>query len=186
MTSETGAHGSSWQLDRVAFWLGPAVFVACFLWSPGGSQGELTPAAMKLLGVTAWMALWWITEAVPIAATSMLPLALFPLFGIAKMSDIETPGEPGRKLTKTGMIFGTPEYMSPEQAAGKPLDHRVDVYALGVILYELTTGRVPFVGDSFMGILTQHMFEDPPPLREVNPQAKVSSELELVIARALS
>ncbi len=107
-------------------------------------------------------------------------------FGIAKMSDIETPGEPGRKLTKTGMIFGTPEYMSPEQAAGKPLDHRVDVYALGVILYELTTGRVPFVGDSFMGILTQHMFEDPPPLREVNPQAKVSSELELVIARALS
>ena len=107
-------------------------------------------------------------------------------FGIAKMSDIETPGEPGRKLTKTGMIFGTPEYMSPEQAAGKALDHRVDVYALGVILYELTTGRVPFVGDSFMGILTQHMFEDPPPLREINPHANVSSELELVIYRALS
>ncbi len=57
-------------------------------------------------------------------------------FGIAKMSDIETPGEPGRKLTKTGMIFGTPEYMSPEQAAGKHLDHRVDVYAMGVILFE--------------------------------------------------
>ncbi|HSN84835.1 MAG TPA: serine/threonine-protein kinase, partial [Polyangiales bacterium] len=48
-------------------------------------------------------------------------------FGIAKMSDIETDGAPGRKLTKTGMIFGTPEYMSPEQAAGKDLDHRVDV-----------------------------------------------------------
>ena len=57
-------------------------------------------------------------------------------FGIAKMSDIETDGAPGRKLTKTGMIFGTPEYMSPEQAAGKALDHRVDVYAMGVILYE--------------------------------------------------
>ncbi len=107
-------------------------------------------------------------------------------FGIAKMSDIETPGEPGRKLTKTGMIFGTPEYMSPEQAAGKPLDHRVDVYALGVILFELATGRVPFVGDSFMGILTQHMFEEPPSLREVNPQVKITSELELVISRALA
>jgi len=107
-------------------------------------------------------------------------------FGIAKMSDIETDGEPGRKLTKTGMIFGTPEYMSPEQAAGKPLDHRVDIYAIGVILFELATGRVPFVGDTFMGILTQHMFEEPPSLREVNPQVKVSSELEMVISRALS
>jgi serine/threonine protein kinase len=60
------------------------------------------------------------------------------------------------------MIFGTPEYMSPEQAAGKPIDHRVDVYAAGVILYEMFAGRVPFVGDSFMGVLTQHMFEQPP------------------------
>ena len=107
-------------------------------------------------------------------------------FGIAKMSDIETPGEPGRKLTKTGMIFGTPEYMSPEQAAGKALDHRVDIYALGVILFEVTTGRVPFVGDSFMGILTQHMFEDPPSLAEVNPQVTVELELTAVIAKALS
>jgi tRNA A-37 threonylcarbamoyl transferase component Bud32 len=107
-------------------------------------------------------------------------------FGIAKMSDIETPGEPGRKLTKTGMIFGTPEYMSPEQAAGKHLDHRVDVYAMGVILFECVTGRVPFVGDSFMGILTQHMFEDPPPLAEVNPHVECSAELEMVIYKALA
>ncbi len=55
-------------------------------------------------------------------------------FGIAKMSDLDAGGE-GRKLTKTGMIFGTPEYMSPEQAQGKPPDHRVDIYAMGVILY---------------------------------------------------
>ncbi len=107
-------------------------------------------------------------------------------FGIAKMSDVETPGAPGRKLTKTGMIFGTPEYMSPEQAGGKELDHRVDIYALGVILYEMVTGRVPFVGDSFMGILTQHMFETPLPLRKVNPQVEVSSELDAVIFRALA
>jgi serine/threonine protein kinase len=107
-------------------------------------------------------------------------------FGIAKMSDIDTPGAPGRKLTKTGMIFGTPEYMSPEQAAGKSLDHRVDIYALGVILFELLTGRVPFVGDTFMGVLTQHMFEPPPPLREVHSATDVPSEVEAIIYKALA
>jgi serine/threonine protein kinase len=108
-------------------------------------------------------------------------------FGIAKMSDIETTGAPGRKLTKTGMIFGTPEYMSPEQAAGKAaLDHRVDIYALGVILYEVLTGRVPFVGDTFMGVLTQHMFEPVPPLTETNPNVNVPPAIEAFIGRALA
>jgi serine/threonine-protein kinase len=107
-------------------------------------------------------------------------------FGIAKMSDIETEGAPGRKLTKTGMIFGTPEYMSPEQAAGKDLDHRVDVYALGIILYECLSGRVPFEGDTFMGVLTQHLFAELPPLDELNPNVKVSRELEMVIRKALA
>ena len=107
-------------------------------------------------------------------------------FGIAKMSDIETDGAPGRKLTKTGMIFGTPEYMSPEQAGGKDLDHRVDVYALGIILYECLAGRVPFEGDTFMGILTQHLTAEAPGIDQVNPNAKVSPELELVIRKALA
>jgi predicted Ser/Thr protein kinase len=107
-------------------------------------------------------------------------------FGIAKMSDIETDGAPGRKLTKTGMIFGTPEYMSPEQAAGKDSDHRVDVYALGIILYECMAGGVPFEGDTFMGVLTQHLFAELPPITEMNPNAKVSPELELVIRKALA
>ncbi|MFO0685317.1 MAG: serine/threonine-protein kinase [Sandaracinus sp.] len=108
-------------------------------------------------------------------------------FGIAKMSDIETTGAPGRKLTKTGMIFGTPEYMSPEQAAGKAeLDHRVDIYALGVIFYEVLTGRVPFVGDTFMGVLTQHMFEPVPTLGETNPNVKVPPAIEAFIGRALA
>ena len=107
-------------------------------------------------------------------------------FGIAKMSDVETPGAPGRKLTKTGMIFGTPEYMSPEQAAGKNLDHRVDIYALAVILFETVTGKVPFIGDTFMGILTQHMFEDPPALRDVNPKADVSDAISTFIYRGLA
>ena len=107
-------------------------------------------------------------------------------FGIAKMSDIETEGAPGRKLTKTGMIFGTPEYMSPEQAAGKDFDHRVDVYALGIILYECLAGRVPFVGDTFMGILTQHLFEQPPPIEEINPNGAPPVQIQSVIARALA
>lgn len=107
-------------------------------------------------------------------------------FGIAKMSDIETEGAPGRKLTKTGMIFGTPEYMSPEQAAGKELDHRVDVYALGIILFECLAGRVPFEGDTFMGVLTQHLFSELPAIEELNANARVSPELELVIRKALA
>lgn len=104
-------------------------------------------------------------------------------FGVAKMSDIETLG--GRKLTRTGMIFGTPEYMSPEHAGGKSLDHRVDIYALGVMLYELLTGRVPFEGDNFMDVLSKHGRDPVPELRAVNPGARVSSELARVVFRAL-
>ena len=81
-------------------------------------------------------------------------------FGIAKLA--ETDGEGGRKLTKTGMLFGTPEYMSPEQARGEQVDHRVDVYAMGCILFQLVTGQVPFVADNFMGVLSMHLTEQPP------------------------
>jgi serine/threonine protein kinase len=107
-------------------------------------------------------------------------------FGIAKMSEVDEHGmsTPGRKLTRTGMIFGTPEYMSPEHAAGKELDHRVDIYALGIILYELLTGRVPFQGDTFMGILTAHMFEPLPPLLSAHPGCSAPPELERLIQRA--
>jgi eukaryotic-like serine/threonine-protein kinase len=104
-------------------------------------------------------------------------------FGVAKMSDIETLG--GRKLTRTGMIFGTPEYMSPEHAGGKSLDHRVDVYALGVILYELLTGRVPFEGDNFMEVLAKHAHDPVPELRDMNPGTRVSPELARVVGKAL-
>ncbi len=107
-------------------------------------------------------------------------------FGIAKMTELDEHGAstPGRRLTRTGMIFGTPEYMSPEHAAGKELDHRVDIYALGIILYELLTGRVPFLGDTFMGILTAHMFEPLPPLRAAYPDCSAPPELEQLIQRA--
>lgn len=105
-------------------------------------------------------------------------------FGVAKMTDIELGGS-GRKLTTTGMIFGTPEYMSPEQARGGDLDHRVDVYATGIILYELVTGRVPFEGDNFMEILNKHGQDPVPPLQQLNPATRVSEALQGVIMRAL-
>jgi serine/threonine-protein kinase len=80
-------------------------------------------------------------------------------FGIAKVSQ----GEGENHLTRTGTIFGTPFYMAPEQALGQTVDHRADIYAMGVIMYEVFCGVVPFEGESFMGILTQHITAEPKP-----------------------
>ncbi len=104
-------------------------------------------------------------------------------FGIAKVTSDE--GDGAKNLTRTGMIFGTPEYMSPEQAKGEKVDHRVDVYALGIILYELLTGRVPFTADTFMGILTKHMFEPPAAPSTVVPHANIPEQVEAIILKAL-
>ncbi|MFI5054466.1 MAG: serine/threonine-protein kinase, partial [Acidimicrobiia bacterium] len=110
-------------------------------------------------------------------------------FGVAKMGDFDleptTDGARQSKLTRTGMIFGTPEYMSPEQAAGLVPDLRADIYALGVTLYELLSGRVPFEGESFMSVLSKHASKPVPPLREVRSQIALSPELEAVVTRAL-
>jgi serine/threonine protein kinase len=105
-------------------------------------------------------------------------------FGIAKLT--ETAEEGGRKLTKTGMLFGTPEYMSPEQARGEQVDHRVDIYAMGCILFQLVTNRVPFEADNFMGVLSMHLTEPPPSIApEVFDQIGAPREIAGVIDRAL-
>jgi serine/threonine-protein kinase len=105
-------------------------------------------------------------------------------FGIAKQTAVD---DGDRKLTRTGMLFGTPEYMSPEQARGEPIDHRVDIYAMGCILYQLVVGRVPFEAENFMGILSQHLTESPPPITPAQ-LARIGAppEVAAIIGRALA
>lgn len=98
-------------------------------------------------------------------------------FGIAKMLEHGTSN-----LTETGVILGTPYYMSPEQARGDPVDHRSDIYALGVMMYRAFTGKLPFVADTAMGVLTRHLTEKPElPSR----LAEVDPPLERLILRCL-
>jgi serine/threonine-protein kinase len=100
-------------------------------------------------------------------------------FGIAKDQ------KNNRRLTMAGMVLGTPEYMSPEQATGQPTDHRVDMYALGCILYEMLTGDVPFKGETPTKTLTQHVFDAPEPPSKRRPDLAIPAALEAIVLRTL-
>jgi serine/threonine-protein kinase len=100
-------------------------------------------------------------------------------FGVAKIAG-------SRRLTRVGMVFGTPHYMSPEQAEGKRVDARTDIYALGVIMYECFSGRVPFEADTYMGVLTKHMFAVPEPLERVVPDASSLGAFGPIVMRCLA
>jgi len=96
-------------------------------------------------------------------------------FGIAKIA--------GEKLTRTGLVLGTLAYMSPEQAAGGVLDHRTDLWALGVVLHEMLTGRPPFSAASIELLFRAVRFGEPPAVRSLRPEA--SLEIEAVVSRLL-
>ena len=98
-------------------------------------------------------------------------------FGIAKF------GVSQARLTQAGAVFGTPAYMSPEQALGKATDGRTDVYALGVMLYEMACGSVPFSGENAIAVLTLHANEEPEALSVRKPD--VSPELEAIVNKCL-
>jgi serine/threonine-protein kinase len=98
-------------------------------------------------------------------------------FGIAKVKNAAA------KITRTGLVFGTPHYMSPEQAAGQPVDHRSDIYSLGVIMYQVLAGELPFTAETLMALMTKHMFEPAPSLRDLGYE--VPSALDALVGRCL-
>ena len=102
-------------------------------------------------------------------------------FGLVK--DI---GDKGEDLTQTGLFMGSPKYMSPEQIRGEKVDGRCDVYALGVILYEMLTGKVPFDRPNSVNILMAHVHEAPPSLTDMAPEAEFSQVLEQIVMKSMA
>jgi serine/threonine-protein kinase len=102
-------------------------------------------------------------------------------FGIARVNAVKTDEASG--LTTAGTVMGTPDYMSPEQAQGLNADFRSDIYSLGIVLYEVFTGALPFTGDTMMQIVLSHIRTPPPPPRQRNP--RIPERLEAVILKAV-
>jgi eukaryotic-like serine/threonine-protein kinase len=102
--------------------------------------------------------------------------------GIAKVPGLEAASN----LTATGLVFGTPEYMSPEQAQGFAVDHRADIYSLGVVVYRMLTGAVPFRANSFIAVLTKHVTDAPRWPAEIARERGLPPATELVLRKALA
>jgi serine/threonine protein kinase/tetratricopeptide (TPR) repeat protein len=113
---------------------------------------------------------WWLIEKEPVA--KILD------FGLARHMNLDT------KITKTGIILGTVDYMSPEQALGAEIDLRSDLYSLGVVMYQLMAGHLPFEGAGVLPTLMKHAYEEPPAVRKHNPA--ILPVLEEIIHRLLN
>jgi serine/threonine protein kinase len=90
-----------------------------------------------------------------------------------------------KKLTKTGRMVGTPEYIAPEQLKDRPIDMRTDLYGIGIMMFEMLTGRVPFDGESAESILMKHLLEDPPTMAEVRPELGENNLFQPIVDKLL-
>jgi eukaryotic-like serine/threonine-protein kinase len=106
-------------------------------------------------------------------------------FGIAKVAREDEFADPV-DTQRTGTVFGTPRYMSPEQATGGTLDARSDLYSLGVILYQMLAGRAPFIDDDALVVMARHVREQPPSFSAVAPELNLPARIEALVRRALS
>jgi serine/threonine protein kinase len=102
-------------------------------------------------------------------------------FGLVKNVD-----DGGEDLTQTGLFMGSPKYMSPEQIRGERADARADIYSLGVMLFEMLTGKVPFDRPNSVNILMAHVHEPPPTFQETNPSLQLPAGIEALVMKALS
>ena len=101
-----------------------------------------------------------------------------------KVTDFGIARSGASQMTEAGSIVGTAQYLSPEQARGKPVDQRSDLYSLGIVLYEMLTGKVPFTGDAAVEIAMKHLSAIPEPPSKLRPE--VSHDLDAVVMRALA
>ncbi len=101
-----------------------------------------------------------------------------------KVTDFGIARSGASQMTEAGSIVGTAQYLSPEQARGKPVDQRSDLYSLGIVLYEMLTGKVPFTGDAAVEIAMKHLSAVPDPPSKLRPE--ISHDLDAVVMRALA
>lgn len=90
-----------------------------------------------------------------------------------------------KRLTKTGRMVGTPEYIAPEQLKDRPIDIRTDLNGIGVMMFEMLTGHVPFDGESAEAILMKHLLEDPPPMSEVKPDLPQPNPFQPIVDKLM-
>jgi serine/threonine-protein kinase len=107
-------------------------------------------------------------------------------FGIAKLRGAALEEEGGEKLTQAGVAFGTPIYISPEQASGSEVDGRADLYSTSCVLFEMLTGRPPFDHEDRLKILSMHLAKEPPSLGELVPALADDSELDALVQKGLA